>query len=214
MSPPVHSRLVCPGLNLAPAETPSDLFASELAFFKSIPWTAARLSAPGAIAFVPPCRNPITDVHDQFFGRTLANDRSLTHMLCVFRTESTEAALDPAQTVTQMETLICTGDGVSGFPNVVHGGVVASLLDESMGAFFDLNITLGKSASAFQASNVTGKLDVSYLKPAPTNSVLRITVKAEEMNGRKTKFHCELKDENDLVVAKCSSLWVTVKPSL
>lgn len=214
MSPPTYNRLVCPGLNLTPEETPSDLYEKEVAFFNSIPWTAARLSTPGAIAFVPPCRNPITDVHDQLFGRTLANDRSITHMLCIFRAESPEAALDPTRTITETETLICAGDGVSGFPNVVHGGVVASMLDESMGALFDLNTTLGKSASAFKANNVTGKLDVSYHSPAPTNSVFRITVKVEEMNGRKTKFYCEMKDEKDTVLAKCSSTWLTVKPSL
>ncbi|KAK7398144.1 hypothetical protein QQX98_012486 [Neonectria punicea] len=214
MSPPTSNRLICPGLGLCPSETPPGFLKKELAFFAAIPWTAALLEAPGTIAFVPPCRNPVSDAHDQLFGRTLANDRAVRQMLCLLRAESPATALDSARAITEIETLVSVGDGVSGFPNVVHGGIVASLLDESMGAFFDLNITLGKAAKAFQSNNVTGGLNVTYLKPVPTNSVLHITVKVEEMNGRKTKIQCDLKNETGVVLAKCSSMWVALKPSL
>ncbi|KPM45393.1 hypothetical protein AK830_g1220 [Neonectria ditissima] len=214
MSPPISNRLICPELGLCPSETPPGFLDKELAFFNAIPWTAALLEAPDAIAFVPPCRNPVSDAHDQLFGCTLANDRAVKQMLCLLRAKSRAAALDPTRAITEIETLISVGDGVSGFPNVVHGGIVASLLDESMGAVFDLNVTLGKEARAFQSNNVTGALNVTYLKPVPTNSVLHITVKVEEMNGRKTKIQCDLKDENHAVLAKCSSTWVALKPSL
>lgn len=214
MSPPTSNRLICPALGLSPSETPPGFLEKELAFFTAIPWTAALLEASDAIVFVPPCRNPVSDAHDQLFGCTLANDRAVRQMLCLLRAKSPAAALDSARAITEIDTFVSVGDGVSGFPNVVHGGIVASLLDESMGAIFDLNVTLGKDARAFQSNNVTAGLNVTYLKPVPTNSVLHIAVKVEEMNGRKTKIQCDLKDEKGMVLAKCSSTWVTLKPSL
>lgn len=214
MSPPTDNRLICPRANLTPSETPPSLFNDEVAFFTSIPWIQGLLNAPDAISFLPACRNPLTDVHDQLFGRTLATNRAIQHMLCVFRAPSPEAALDPTRNITEVDTFVSVGHGVSGFPNVVHGGIVASLLDESMGCIFDLNISLGKAAPTFQTSSVTGGLDVRYLRPVPTNSILRITAKVESINGRKTKIQCQMANENGEVLAKCDSTWVATKPNL
>lgn len=110
--------------------------------------------------------------------------------------------------------LVSVGEGVSGYPGMVHGGIVAALLDESMGTIFDLNGTLGKEARAFKTHSVTGGIDVKYLKPVPTDSVICITAVAEEINGRKTKVRGEMKDEKGEVLATCSSQWVALKPSL
>ena len=101
---------------------------------------------------------------------------------------------------------------MSGYPNVVHGGIVASLMDEAMGVIFELNATLRKDLPAFKADNVTAGLDVTYLKPVNTNSVLCITSTVEEMSGRKTRITCEVANEKEDVLAKCSSRWMSLKP--
>ncbi|KAM5347890.1 hypothetical protein ACJ41O_007714 [Fusarium nematophilum] len=206
--------VVCPALNLLPDNTPPDLFASELAFFASFPWTAALLSTPEAIPFLPGCRNPASPLHDQFFGASLNNPRGLSHLISFFRTPSVDAARDPSRSITEAITLVSVGDGVSGYPGVVHGGFVASLLDESMGMVFELNSALRKEARAFTTPNVTGGLDVTFLRPVPTNSVLRITATVEEVDGRKTRIRSEITDENGDVLAKCASRWVALKSSL
>ncbi|KAF4992602.1 hypothetical protein FDECE_13653 [Fusarium decemcellulare] len=212
--PPIDTTIVCPALNLLPENTQPDCFASDLAFFASLPWTAALLKAPDAIPFLPSCRNPASPKHDQLFGRELNTDRGLSHFLSFFRAPSVAAAQDPSQNVLEIVTLVSVGEGVSGFPGVVHGGIVASLLDESMGNIFDLNQTLGKEARAFKTASVTGGLDVKFLKPVPTNSVFCVTATVEEIEDRKTSVRCELKDAKGETLAKCSSKWVALKSNL
>ena len=51
-----------------------------------------------------------------------------------------------------------------GFPGVVHGGIIASLLDE----------TLGRTGALRRAWLMTGKLDIRYQQPAPLGSTLHI----------------------------------------
>ncbi|ENH68986.1 hypothetical protein FOQG_05644 [Fusarium oxysporum f. sp. raphani 54005] len=212
--PPFHNSILCPALDLVPENAPPDLFASELSFFASHPWTASLLCAPDAIPFLPSCRNPKSQAHDQLFGNTLNNSRGLRHLISYFRAPSFEVAKDPAHNITEIAVLVSVGEGVSGYPGMVHGGIVAALLDESMGTIFDLNGTLGKEARAFKTHSVTGGIDVKYLKPVPTDSVVCITAVAEEIDGRKTKVRGEMKDEKGEVLATCSSQWVALKPSL
>ncbi|KAM0563445.1 hypothetical protein ACHAPJ_001166 [Fusarium lateritium] len=212
--PAFSNSIICPALDLLPKNTPPDLFASELSFFASHPWTATLLCAPDTIPFLPSCRNPQSPAHDQLFGRTLNNDRGLTHLISFFRAPSVEVARDPSHNVTEVVVLVSVGDGVSGYPGVVHGGVVAALLDETMGTIFDLNGTLGKEARAFKTASVTGGIEVRYVKPVPTNSVLCITAVAEDIDGRKAKVRGEMKDEKGDVLATCSSKWVALKPNM
>ncbi|KAF4980101.1 hypothetical protein FZEAL_3822 [Fusarium zealandicum] len=208
------NTIICPALSLLPPDTPPDLFASEISFFASLPWTAALLASPETIPFLPSCRNPESSSHDQFFGHTLNNARGLSHLISFFRAPSVAAAKDPARSITETVTLVSVGDGVSGFPGLVHGGIVASLLDESMGTIFDLNGALAKEARAFRTGSVTGGLEVTYLRPVLTNNVFCITSTVEEFDGRKTKVRCVLKDEKGEVLANCSSKWVALKSKL
>ncbi|KAH7275074.1 HotDog domain-containing protein [Fusarium solani] len=212
--PPIDSTIVCPALNVLFPGTPPDLFASELTFFASVPWTASLLSAPNTIPFLPSCRNPASSAHDQLFGLTLNNERGLSHLISFFHAPSTDVAKDPSHSITETVTLVSLGDGLSGFPGVTHGGMIASLLDESMGTIFDLNSTLRKQARAFQTPNVTGGLDIKFLKPVPTNGVYYITSTVDETDGRKTRIRCDLKDKDGEVLAKCSSKWVALKSNL
>ncbi|RSM11594.1 hypothetical protein CDV31_006697 [Fusarium ambrosium] len=212
--PPIDTTIVCPALNILFPGTPPDLFASELTFFAAVPWTASLLSAPNTIPFLPSCRNPLSSAHDQLFGFTLNNERGLSHLISFFHAPSTDVAKDPSYSITETVTLVSLGDGLSGFPGVTHGGMIASLLDESMGTIFELNSTLRKEARAFQTPNVTGGLDIKYLKPVPTNAVYYITSTVDETDGRKTKIRSELKDKDGEVLAKCSSNWVALKSNL
>ncbi|PCD17918.1 hypothetical protein FGRA07_07386 [Fusarium graminearum] len=196
--PSYSNSVICPALDIAPANAPPDLFASELSFFASHPWTASLLSAPDTIPFLPSCRNPQSSAHDQLFGNSLNNARGLTHFLSYFRAPSVEVAKDPSHNITEIVVLVSVGEGVSGYPGIVHGGIVTALLDESMGTIFDLN----------------GTLDVKFLKHVPTDSVLCITAIAEKIDGRKTTVRGEMKDEQGQLLASCSSKWVALKPSL
>ncbi len=51
-----------------------------------------------------------------------------------------------------------------GFPGVLHGGIIASLLDE----------TLGRTGALRGEWVITGKLDIRYRQPAPIGEPLRV----------------------------------------
>lgn len=55
-------------------------------------------------------------------------------------------------------------EGHQGFPGVLHGGIIATLLDE----------TMGRTGALRREWLVTGKLDVRYRQPAPVGKPMRV----------------------------------------
>ncbi|HZD54800.1 MAG TPA: PaaI family thioesterase [Candidatus Aquicultoraceae bacterium] len=66
---------------------------------------------------------------------------------------------------------------VNGYRDVAHGGVLAALLDESMGWTATV---FGKSRSMY----LTGELTVKYLSPVPVGEEIEIVSRLEEDSGR------------------------------
>jgi acyl-coenzyme A thioesterase PaaI-like protein len=56
------------------------------------------------------------------------------------------------------------GESQQGFPGVLHGGIIATLLDE----------TMGRTGALRQQWLVTGKLEIRYRKPAPIDQPMRV----------------------------------------
>ncbi len=66
------------------------------------------------------------------------------------------------------------GEVFQGFPGVVHGGILASLLDE----------TLSRTALLYQQWVMTGRLEIRYRRPAPVGQLLRVTGEVEQHRAR------------------------------
>lgn len=61
-----------------------------------------------------------------------------------------------------------------GFPGVVHGGILASLLDEA----------LSRTALLYEQWVMTGRLEIRYRLPARVGQLLRITGEIEQQRAR------------------------------
>ena len=61
-----------------------------------------------------------------------------------------------------------------GFPGVVHGGILASLLDEA----------LSRTALLYGEWVMTGRLEVRFRQPAPVGQWLRISAEIEQRRAR------------------------------
>lgn len=212
------SRVLCPDLNFIPPDTAPDLYRSNLDHFNTRhAWTRARLSAPGTIPFIPQCRNPASPAHDQFFGVTLANPEAsgLTHMLSFFTAEDKEQLLkDPKRYVESISTLFELGKGLSGNPDILHGGATMAMVDEAMGALIELNVALGKDAEAFRSVSVTATLEIKFLRPVPTGQAVIATTWMEGTERRKTRLRCEVRDEAGEELARVTSTWVAIKANM
>jgi acyl-coenzyme A thioesterase PaaI-like protein len=60
-----------------------------------------------------------------------------------------------------------------GWPGVLHGGIMATLLDE----------TMGRAAFLHKLWMVTVKMETTYRKPVPLGEPLKITAHIEELRG-------------------------------
>lgn len=207
-------RVICPAVNLNPPNTPPNLFADAVAYFRSMPWTAALVDAEGAIAFMPESFNPVCDSQDQFIGATLSHPHGLKHMLCLFTPDDDQHVRDPSRPITKIRTLFAVGAGLSGWGGILHGGMTMTMADEGMGIINEINLALGKTAGNFHNTNVTGSLDIKFLAGIPTNSCVCVTAEIDKWEGRKTRIKCLVTGENDAPLARCSSIWVALQPKV
>jgi uncharacterized protein (TIGR00369 family) len=111
----------------------------------------------------------------------------------------------------QLEFLLREGGGVltrptvpdrfEGHPGYLHGGVIATLLDEAM----------SKSARARGLTTMTRKLEVEYLRPVPSGAPLRVEGKVTESDGRRHWIEAEIRDAEGTVLAMGKGLFLEVK---
>lgn len=94
----------------------------------------------------------------------------------------------------------CTIDATfDGFDGIVHGGVVATILDEAMG--------MANSRIHQVQGAVTARLEIEYLRPVRSDSPIKVRARSSR-SGRKLDGAGEILDQDDEVLAKATSLWV------
>lgn len=73
-------------------------------------------------------------------------------------------------------TALCAlGDDLCGYESLVHGGLMATLIDETLGVVGELNAALGKTVAAEPVLNVTASLDIRFLRPVPADADICVT---------------------------------------
>jgi acyl-coenzyme A thioesterase PaaI-like protein len=89
-----------------------------------------------------------------------------------------------------------------GYPGVVHGGIVAAMLDEVTG-----RAHMGIDPPRFM---YTARLEVRYRKNVPVGQPLRIVGRAEKSKGRTATATAAIYDQYDAVLAEADALLVDV----
>jgi uncharacterized protein (TIGR00369 family) len=90
-----------------------------------------------------------------------------------------------------------------GPPGYIHGGIIATLMDEAMSK---LNRPLNVLA-------MTRHMEVDYLRPAPLDQPLVLIGTHLSRAGRKLFHQAELKLPDGTILATAKGLFVTVPPS-
>lgn len=101
-----------------------------------------------------------------------------------------------------------TGDVVipkeyAGWPNVVHGGILAALLDEAGGRSADSEIIPTKVM-------VTGSLNIRYRKPTPVETPLIVDGQFLEQNGRVIKTKSKIMNSEREILAEADIIYVEI----
>lgn len=89
-----------------------------------------------------------------------------------------------------------------GYPNTVHGGILATLLDETLGRTF-----LSKDPSRLM---YTAKLDIKYRHPVPTETILRVEGTIVRDRGRIGEAKAEVKNSDGKVLAEAKGIVVNL----
>lgn len=99
---------------------------------------------------------------------------------------------------------VTVGKPHEGPPGLVHGGVVATLLDH----------VLARAVRAAGRGGLTATLTVRYRRPVPLGVPLLLTAEAGETSGRRTTATARLaaEDDPDTVLAEADGLFVALRP--
>lgn len=103
----------------------------------------------------------------------------------------------------QVEGTISVPEQFNGYPGIVHGGIVAAILDETAGRAVMLD---GNFNNLF----VTLKLEITYRNFTPTNTPLKAVGWLISEGNRSRKVAAELRLSDGTVTAECQA--VIVRP--
>lgn len=87
-----------------------------------------------------------------------------------------------------------------GGPGIVHGGAVATVVDDVLGFLLYVAMKPG----------VTRKLEVEYLKPVLVGTRYVVRARVDSVDGRKMWFSCEGTDPDGVVAFRGSGLFLAV----
>lgn len=102
------------------------------------------------------------------------------------------------------ETII--SENYQGYPGVVHGGIVAAILDEVAG-----RALMGEDPPRFM---YTAHLDVQYRDKVPTGKPIQIVGKALKFKDRTAQALSNIFDQNGKLLAEAKALMVDIPKEL
>jgi uncharacterized protein (TIGR00369 family) len=106
--------------------------------------------------------------------------------------------LAPDGTVVSLPVIPDTFEGPAGY---VHGGIIATLLDEIM----------SKAVRALGLRSMTRHMEVDYLRPVPTVKPIRLQGRLIRSEGRKHWIEAAILDAEANTLARSKGLFVEVK---
>jgi acyl-coenzyme A thioesterase PaaI-like protein len=135
-------------------------------------------------------------------GQHLQPNNDLVERYEVYRcTSSTGSTTTPAgssttttttPSTTRVRAVVELGGKLNGHPGVIHGGLLALLIDDVLGFGF-------KAAGVDMA--MTANLNINYLAPVPANTTILINAYLDRREGRKLYWQVLVTNNNAAVVA-------------
>lgn len=85
----------------------------------------------------------------------------------------------------EVEATTCIPEVYQGYPGIVHGGIIAAMLDE----------VLARAAMVDDPNHfrVTAKMEITYRNPVPTGEPLKLSAKLQRQRGRLAFSRAELR---------------------
>lgn len=182
-------------------------------------WCAKLLNDPSLQPIATQNREPKASTEDSLIAETLATDTTIPAWQSFYRPlaqndagknnngdTSTSDGLAPV--AGEIVSLLYLGSKMNGHADVVHGGIIAAILDDTMGSV----------ARHFRTPNVsafTAYMTVQFKRPLPTpRAVMCRSWLERRSSGRKMYLRARIEDGEGRLYAESECLYVEVKPSL
>ncbi|KAH9822748.1 putative Xaa-Pro aminopeptidase P [Teratosphaeria destructans] len=195
--------------------------------FMRIPWAANLLNRPNIVLHVPNSRKPKASREDSLYAETFKTPRTLRSCISFYQRPSPSD-----EKIEEVSTLYTVGDGLNGHPDIMHGGIVATVIDESMGILGNANqerrhllrVQKGEAQGELpppQTGTFTAFLHVNYLAPVQTPGAIVVTARYTKRQGDRKEWieavikqHIPTGDDDygeEIVCAKAEALFVKPK---
>ncbi len=89
-----------------------------------------------------------------------------------------------------------------GHPGYLHGGIIATLLDEAM----------SKAVRARGFTSMTRRMEIDYRHPVPSGAPLRLEGRVVRGEGRKHWVEARILNAKNAVLAEGKGLFIEVRP--
>ncbi|KAJ5450030.1 uncharacterized protein N7458_006479 [Penicillium daleae] len=190
--------------------------------FQSIPWISTLLKDDSFVTLSIPSRTIKSSGEDSLFSKTLSSNTTLSACLSQYRppanpTKPPKQTQSPASSTPaeaeELRLFFILGSDLNGYPGILHGGIVAALLDEATGLLLALNGHVG-DASTREAKNaqpgpVTAYLNTKFLRPVPTPGAILVQARMMEVKeNRKWRVEGQILDGEGLVLAEAEALYI------
>lgn len=163
---------------------------------------------------------------DTLINSTFKSPQTIPHALVLVNRELLELTAPPAPSLSNSSddlhstppdfiVLFDVSKGLNGFADTLHGGILATLLDEVLGMTVHLRRELhAKDFKALRQINCyTAQLDTRYRRPVPTPGVVIIKSWFKGTEGRKWRVEGGIYTEDGgAVCCECDGLWIDSKP--
>ncbi|KIW06860.1 uncharacterized protein PV09_02536 [Verruconis gallopava] len=144
-------------------------------------------------------------------GKTWATETTIPHLLSLYRRDPSSTLDSPNVEIRRFYTL---GIDLSAHPNLLHGGVISTILDSTLGSAVGIAMKTEKMKSMY-----TVQLNVKYEKPVqiPGTICSKAWVRNIDVSGKNYKVWAEGrieslgKDGEVVIHAKAEGIWVGKK---
>lgn len=174
-----------------------------LTHFRSIPWCLTLISDPTFTHTPTYSRQPKVNHEDSLFASTLISPTTIPYCLSLYKIPPKSEPF-----ITQLQTLFALSTGLNGGPNLLHGGIISTLIDDVMGTLLTVNKDQG--GLPLSQSTVTGEMKVRYLRPVRTPGTVVVVAESVRREGRRIWLEGEVRDAEGVVLARGEAVWVKV----
>lgn len=183
--------------------------------FSQIPWCDALIEDPAWTPTGTASRVPKPTSEDSLFAETMRTNRTIRHCLTL---RPTEAERD-APEYREIRMLMDLGNGLNGHANICHGGFVATMLDEVIGALITLNMEkkmekMKPGSTDSKLHCFTAYLNTNYKKPLPTPGVVLCTASFVKQERNKISVNGTVEDGKGTIFSTAEGMFIETKTKL